>query len=191
MLTSRVNAASTALSFARRLIVSRRRSRYFSTGPTWDYDVLILGGGIVGASLACRLAETLARSYGLKIGLLESGPPPLLASCLAPDRLPDPRVYALAPASVAFLESVGAWQLIGDRRQEYQYMQVWEGGASGSIRFDASQATVMGVGSTSTINNGDEKNKKKLGTMAENSTAMTPPGPRASHGWTKTGTKKK
>lgn len=172
MLASRVNAASTALSFARRLIVSRRRSRYFSTGPTWDYDVLILGGGIVGASLACRLAETLARSYGLKIGLLESGPPPLLASCLAPDRLPDPRVYALAPASVAFLESVGAWQLIGDRRQEYQYMQVWEGGASGSIRFDASQATVMGVGSTSTINNGDEKNKKKLGTMAENSTVQ-------------------
>ncbi|GAB5034170.1 ubiquinone biosynthesis monooxygenase coq6 [Nannochloropsis oceanica] len=173
MFASRVTAASTASSFARHLIVSRRRTRYFSTGTTWDYDVLILGGGIVGASLACRLAETLARSRGLKIGLLESRPPPPLDSCLAPDRLPDPRVYALAPSSVAFLKSVGAWQFIGDRWQEYQYMQVWEGGASGSIRFDASQSTVMGVGSTGTsISHGDEKNKKKLGTMAENSTVQ-------------------
>jgi len=180
MFASRVTAASTASSsVARRLSISRRRCRHLSTAPTttttWDYDVLILGGGIVGASLACRLAETLARPHGLKIGLLESRPPPPLASCLAPDRLPDPRVYALAPASVAFLESVGAWQLIGDRWQEYQYMQVWEGGASGSIRFDASQATVMGVGSTSngsSSSNGDEKNKKKLGTMAENSTVQ-------------------
>ena len=181
MFASRVTAVSTASSsVARRLtLVSGRRCRQLSTAPTttWDYDVLILGGGIVGASLACRLAETLARPHGLKIGLLESRPPPPLASCLSPDRLPDPRVYALAPASVAFLESVGAWQLIGDRRQEYQYMQVWEGGASGSIRFDASQATVMGVGSTSSSNNnsssnGDEKSKKKLGTMAENSTVQ-------------------
>ena len=125
----------------------------------------------MGASLACSLAENVGQRHGMKIALLENRPPPPLAACLAPDRLPDPRVYALAPASVAFLESLGAWQLIKDRKRDYQYMQVWEGGGSGSIRFDAAKAKVMGLGSTRAEgSNGEGKERKKLGTMAENST---------------------
>ncbi len=169
---SRSSTTTLVRATTRRL--GHHRALATASSPAWDYDVLILGGGIVGASLGCRLAETLARPHGLKVGLLEGRAPPPLATCLAPDRLPDPRVYALAPASVAFLESVGAWQLVGDRRQDYQYMQVWEGGASGSIRFDAQQATV-GVGSSRKSDGHDEQQqakKKNLGTMAENSTVQ-------------------
>ena len=63
-----------------------------------DFDVLIVGAGLSGASLAAAL-----RGSTLKIGLIESRPPV---------RSPgwDARVYAISPASADFLDSIGAWQ---------------------------------------------------------------------------------
>jgi len=63
-----------------------------------EFDVIIVGAGLVGASLAAALADT-----GLRLALIERGVP------AAPGAEWDSRVYALAPASVAFLEDIGAW----------------------------------------------------------------------------------
>jgi alkyl hydroperoxide reductase subunit AhpF len=50
-------------------------SAFKSAQWSYDYDVLVVGGGVVGAALACKLAESAS---GLRIGLVEGRPPPPL-----------------------------------------------------------------------------------------------------------------
>ena len=82
-----------------------------------------VGGGIVGASLACRLAQTVGKSHGLRICLVEGRPPKPVEQVKA-GPIPDPRVYSMTPASARFLEQVGAWQALGERAQPFEMMQV-------------------------------------------------------------------
>jgi 2-polyprenylphenol 6-hydroxylase len=64
-----------------------------------EFDLIIVGSGLVGASLALAL-----KSAGLKIALVEARPP------VAFDTTDwDSRIYAISPGSAAFLESCGAW----------------------------------------------------------------------------------
>jgi len=64
-----------------------------------DFDIVIVGGGLAGASLAAALAESR-----LRLALVERKAP----SSPGPEW--DSRVYALTPASTAFLDRVGAWR---------------------------------------------------------------------------------
>lgn len=41
--------------------------------PTKHYDIVIVGGGLVGASLCLALAGT-AKTYGLSIAILDAAP---------------------------------------------------------------------------------------------------------------------
>src|SRR5438046_10028438 len=66
-----------------------------------DFDIVIIGGGLAGASLAAALAES-----GLRLALIERKAPP------SPGPDWDSRVYALTPASTAFLDRVGAWRRV-------------------------------------------------------------------------------
>lgn len=70
-----------------------------------EVDVVVVGAGLVGASLAAGLADS-----GLKLALIERGPP------TAPGPEWDSRVYSLTPASVAFLEDIGAWRRVDAAR---------------------------------------------------------------------------
>ena len=71
------------------------------------FDVVIVGGGLVGASLALALKDS-----GLKIALVESRPiPPLPA-----DESWDSRVYAVSPGSAAFLQNLGVWDALDQER---------------------------------------------------------------------------
>jgi ubiquinone biosynthesis UbiH/UbiF/VisC/COQ6 family hydroxylase len=99
-----------------------------------DLDVAIVGGGLVGLSLACALD-----GGGLRVALVDRGTPP------AP--LPDPpadwdvRVYAISPGSQAFLAGCGAWPDAA-RMAAVDAMQVY-GDANGSrLAFDAHEARV-------------------------------------------------
>ena len=66
------------------------------------FDVAVVGGGPVGASLALALR-------GLRVALVSHE---RRAAPGAADRAFDARVYALTPGNVAFLRRLGAWQLI-------------------------------------------------------------------------------
>jgi 2-octaprenylphenol hydroxylase len=62
------------------------------------FDVVIVGGGLAGLSLACALRDTR-----LKIALVEQRAPRPAAGW-------DARVYAVSPANAAFLQTIGIWK---------------------------------------------------------------------------------
>ncbi len=66
------------------------------------YDLIIVGGGLVGASLAAAL-----RHSGLNLALVEAQPAPTLD-------VPgwDSRIYAFDPASRRYLQDIGAWSQV-------------------------------------------------------------------------------
>jgi 2-polyprenylphenol 6-hydroxylase len=93
------------------------------------YDVLIVGGGMVGAALACALGNS-----SLKVAVLDRAPP------AEPDTGYDQRVSAITLASQSLFENVGAW--VGMTRQRVspvREMQVWSEGGSGAIHFNAAE----------------------------------------------------
>lgn len=93
-----------------------------------DFDVVIIGGGLVGASLAAAL-----KSSGLTIGLLESQP------ASANYEGWDSRIYAISPGNAAFLEQCGAWQhLEMGRVQPVSAMRVF-GDEGAELDFSAYQ----------------------------------------------------
>jgi 2-polyprenylphenol 6-hydroxylase len=97
------------------------------------YDLVIVGGGLVGASLACAIA-TGEHGAGLRIALIEPGPAPALATG---GRF-DPRVVALTRHSQLFLDSLGVWSAIQQQRIcPYRRMFVWDGEGTASIEFDS------------------------------------------------------
>ena len=97
-----------------------------------EFDVAIIGGGLVGLSLA----RALARS-GLRQALIEPQPPVAAAAGSSWDN----RVYALSPGSVAFLEDGGAWQrLPQDRITRVEAMQVQGDAEDARLHFSAYDA---------------------------------------------------
>ena len=99
------------------------------------YDVVIIGGGLVGASLAAAL-----RNSGLSLALVEAGTPTV------PDNTPlddwDSRIYAISPGSRSFLEQSGAWSRLDQSRiTPVQEMRVF-GDSDSKIQFSAYQSGV-------------------------------------------------
>lgn len=93
------------------------------------YDVLIIGGGLVGASLAAALEPS-----GLSVALVEAQPATL------EDTGWDSRIYAISPGSAAFLAQSGAWQRLDmGRVQQVEQMRVF-GDKGSELDFSAYQS---------------------------------------------------
>jgi ubiquinone biosynthesis UbiH/UbiF/VisC/COQ6 family hydroxylase len=86
-----------------------------------DVDVLVVGGGVVGAATAVLLA-TQAATRGLSVGLVEPRAPVLPAANADWDL----RVFALSRASQRLLEACGVWPQVLRRAHAYQGMRVWD-----------------------------------------------------------------
>ena len=106
-----------------------------SSSSSSDYDVLISGGGVVGASLCASLLRS-PETKGLKIGLIELRKPKLLED-IEKDKNPYLQVYALSPASIQFLKELDAWSVLEGRSQPYSSMQIWEENGPGCVKFSA------------------------------------------------------
>ncbi len=103
-----------------------------------QFDMVIIGGGMVGTALACALADASLNSAPLKIALVETQLP--IAPFNAPATVADVdmRVSALNRASEAFLNVISVWQDIPDaRKSAYDKMRIWDGVGTGHIQFDA------------------------------------------------------
>ena len=102
-----------------------------------EHDIVIIGGGLVGLSLARALAET-----GLTLALVEPQPPAASPPSLSITGGWDNRVYTVSPGSAAFLERCGAWQhLPRDRIARVETMRVY-GDAGASLEFTAYDAGI-------------------------------------------------
>ncbi|WP_148717464.1 UbiH/UbiF family hydroxylase [Chitinolyticbacter meiyuanensis] len=101
---------------------------------SYDADLIIVGGGLVGAALAARLAHT-----PLSVLLLEGRAPHF-------DFEPgswDARVYAISRASRRLLTEIGAWQRMNPARlQSVSTMRIFGDDARARLEFAAPEAGV-------------------------------------------------
>jgi len=96
------------------------------------FDVVIIGGGMVGASLALALKDS-----GLKTALVESR----LPTSPPDDKNWDSRIYAISPGSVSFLENLNVWPTIDRNRVTPVYeMAVFGDDSSARLDFSAYDA---------------------------------------------------
>ncbi len=95
------------------------------------YDVIINGGGMVGATLGCLLAK-----QGKKVAVIEA----FAAKPFSADDAYDLRVSAISRASQNALMDAGAWDAIKAMRTcPYEAMQVWDAAGDGHVRFEAAE----------------------------------------------------
>ncbi len=99
-----------------------------------QYDVVIVGGGLVGATLACLLQELPLRIALLDQHVFDASQSPIHGEQSGFDA----RVSAITEASRALLQQVGAWQHIQSLRScGYSRMQVWDADGTGAVHFSA------------------------------------------------------
>ncbi|SJN53062.1 2-octaprenylphenol hydroxylase [Vibrio ruber DSM 16370] len=102
-----------------------------------SFDIAIIGGGMVGLTLAAALQNT-----DLRIAVIEGYQP---VSTL--EDVPDIRVSALSRASEHILKNVGIWDGIVRRRASpYGEMHVWEKDSFARIEFDCQQLSQPDLG---------------------------------------------
>lgn len=101
-----------------------------------SYDVVIVGGGLVGASLACALS-----GHGLTIGVVEAVSP---RAGSQPSY--DDRTLALALASVRIFDALGVWSHLRDRATAIDQVHVSSQGQWGMTRFTAAEMGVEALG---------------------------------------------
>lgn len=111
-----------------------------------DFDILIVGGGMIGLATALSLAVNDSNGQ-LRISIIDAGKRP----SFSPDEDVSLRVSAIASGTTSLLASLGAWSAIANSRAcPYRDMRVWDapGSVDGpeSLHFDAAEFAVPQLG---------------------------------------------
>ncbi len=101
-----------------------------------DYDLVIIGGGLVGASLACALD-----GLGLRIGLVEAAP---LTVSAHPGY--DDRTLALAQGTRRIFQTLGLWEALAATAAPIQRIHISERGSPGFAHLNAREEGVEALG---------------------------------------------
>lgn len=95
-----------------------------------QYEIVVVGGGMVGAALALGLAK-----QGRSVAVIEKFTPKPFEKAQPMDL----RVSAISHRSVDLLQSLGAWNAINDTRVcPYERLETWEADNC-RIRFHADE----------------------------------------------------
>jgi 2-octaprenylphenol hydroxylase len=111
------------------------------------FDIVVVGGGPVGACAGALLARGVPAAAGLSVALLE----PRTPGAVRADAPPDARVVALSRASERLLRRAGAWaQIPPARLSAYERMRIWHESVSPSssevLVFDAADVGEPNLG---------------------------------------------
>lgn len=97
---------------------------------TKHYDIIIVGAGMVGATLACGLAE---EAENLNIAVIDASEPKDWDK-----NSYDMRVSAITRASQTLFRNIGVWEKIVEQRvSPYHDMFIWDEGGKGKLHFDS------------------------------------------------------
>lgn len=100
-----------------------------------EFDIIVLGAGLVGAAAAVAL-----KLQGYRVAVLERGQVGVKLS-----EQWDSRIYALSPGNVAWLTELGAWQAMDAGRYcAVESMQIW-GDDGASLELDAYAANLASL----------------------------------------------
>lgn len=102
-----------------------------SAAHEMPHDIAVIGGGCVGATLACALAQA-----GLRVVVIEAREP----QRVWPTGSVDIRVLAITRASERIFRSIGCWDAIERAGiSPFRDMRVWDASGPGSIHFDSAE----------------------------------------------------
>jgi len=112
-----------------------------------DFDVVIVGAGVIGAAMASLLVARKLTAPG-RVAVIADR----FATAGPADADWDPRVFALSRASQRLLEACGVWDLLpAQRRCAYERMCVWDSSGEpdgrGSLHFDCAEMGEPDLGS--------------------------------------------
>ncbi|CAK9155898.1 unnamed protein product [Ilex paraguariensis] len=117
-----------------------------STNNVPQYDIAIVGGGMVGMALACSLAS-MPLTKQLSLAIIDSNPALMSGRSINKEDPPDPRVSTITPATLSLFKDVGAWQYVEQHRHAYfDRMQVWDYTGLGYTRYNARDVNKEALG---------------------------------------------
>eukprot|EP00959_Pyramimonas_sp_CCMP1952_P452650 9466949-Pyramimonas_sp.AAC.1 len=112
----------------------------YTSAEVADYDIVVVGAGLVGAAFTCAL-KLSPLTAGLKVALLDRVPLLERLEPRAEGYIPDARVSTITPASESFLKSFGGWSDEAHNfSAPFDTMQVWDSSGLGHVRYTAADA---------------------------------------------------
>lgn len=100
-----------------------------------EFDIAIVGGGMIGASLACAVA-----GEGRRVALLEASPPGTLPPVY------DTRTLALALGTTRILDSLGAWRSLVAHATPIDRIRISQQRFPGATTLDSANERVPALG---------------------------------------------
>ena len=93
-----------------------------SDSSVCDYDVVVVGGGVVGLTFACGL-----RQSGLRVAVIETQTAEAAAN--------RPRAYAFSPVSAKILSGLGLWETVGPQLTHFSRVKLSDADYGRAITF--------------------------------------------------------
>lgn len=109
------------------------------------HDIVIVGGGLVGASLGCALAPLIER-YGWRVAIIESAPLAVQPQETTWQPSFDARASAIAEGSAQRFQQLGVWEAMRGEATPIKRIHISERGRLGATRLSADELGVAALG---------------------------------------------